>query len=540
NLWGGDEFALSFWFRLDDLSDGALLSELDDPDDLRIGTVVDLKDGRLRFMLSHRWNYAVTWFELRENLKPGQWYHFAVTCDGQVQLLAYRAYLNGKAASINVIQDSAVDGKKIREPLVLGGSPLGPGFRGALDELRFQRRVLRPDEIGMLSVRAPIADLAKRPRGNRSENERLLLRQYFTEHAMDGEAARAWGALRAAERERKAYADSLPTTMVMRDERTAPTRMRVKGRFDSLGDPVRPDTPGVLPPMKDGLPRNRLGFARWLTDPTNPLTARVAVNRLWQHFFGRGFVDSPENFGTQCSEPIQLELLDWLATEFIRLEWDVKAMVRLIVTSETYRQSSSAEESFWREDPENRHLARGPRLRLSAPELRDQSLALAGLLLGEMGGEPVFPHQPEGLWRLTSNQTYAMSEGSGRYRRSLYTYWRRSIAPPTMTLFDAPGREFCNVGYRPTNTPLQALAVLNEHSFVEAARGFAVRMLEEGGNSDESRASHGFRLIFGRDAEESELAPMLKLLKDDRIPRDEAFVHLATLLLNLDKTLTKE
>lgn len=542
NLWARNEFTLSFWFKLDEVRDGVLLSELYDPDDYRTGTLIEVVDGKLRFMLSARWNYAVTRFELQEKLKAGKWYHFAVSCDGRVQMLAYRIYLNGKESPIRVIQDSAVDGKRNQVPMYLGYSTLWPGFKGALDELRFYDRVLGAREIGALSVKERVERVAQMPVGSRSQRQRDLLRIYFEEHVADGKLAGARTRLLNAQGERKAFVKTIPTTMVMVEDPTRVSHERLKGQFDQLGEIVRPNTPKVLPPFPADLPRNRLGFAKWLVDGRNPLMARVVVNRIWQQFFGRGFVESPENFGTQTAQPEQAELLDWLATEFIRLDWDLKALIRLIVTSSTYRQTSSASPGMWLQDPRNVYLARGPRHRLTAAVVRDQALAVSGLLEGELGGASVYPHQPQGLWRLTSNKPYKPSTGKDLYRRSLYTFWRRAIAPPTMFIFDAPDREFCNVGVKRTNTPLQALATLNEQGFVEAARSFGERMIREGGLSDADRIRFGFRCVASRQPSDRELSLLLQSLARYREngSDQEAFALLGNVLLNLDKTLTKE
>ncbi|MBG87058.1 MAG: hypothetical protein CMO80_09190 [Verrucomicrobiales bacterium] len=562
NLWARDKFTVSFWFKLADLEDGVLLSELDDPQDYRMGTVIEMKDGKLRFMLSARWNYAVSWFELKQKPRPNRWYHFAVTCDGRVQMLAYHVYLNGRETPIRVIQDSAVDGKKIKEPLYLGYSELWPGFRGAIDELRFYRRDLSAEEVGVLSVRQSVPTIARKPINKRSNAEGDLMRSQYLRHAAKVDARALVKRLRDAEKALQNFRKEIPTTMVMVEDPSRLSHMRIQGQFDQLGERVRASTPAVLPAFDESLPRNRLGFARWLVDPRNPLTARVTVNRVWQHFFGRGFVDAPENFGMQSARPRQLELLNWLSHQFVDSGWDLKELVRSIVTSSTYRQDSRTTAERWSEDPANQLLARGPRHRLSAAVIRDQALALGGLLEGSVGGDSVFPHQPKGLWRLTSNRAYQPSKGKDLYRRSLYTYWRRAIAPPSMFLFDAPDREFCNVAVKRTNTPLQALAALNERGFVEAARGLGMRMYRQEGFVKD-RLRFGFRLVSARNATEREIDLLIRAWRSHRaefaadrsaaveLANPEparnlnnvdlaAYTAVANVLLNLDKTLTKE
>jgi hypothetical protein len=562
NLWARDRFTVSFWFKADDLKDGVLLSELNDPDDLRLGTVIEIKNRKLRFMLSARWNYAVSWFELKEPLKRNRWYHFAVTCDGRVQMLAYHVYLNGKDAAIRVIQDSALDGKKIQEPLYLGHSDIAPGFRGAIDDLRFYRRELSGTEVSILAVKESIPQIADIPSARRSPAQMELMRSAYLERGADSEIRSSVARLKNSLSTRERFVDQLPTTMVMVEGPPKTSHARIRGQYDQLGARVSAGTPKILPGLRNGEPRNRLGLARWLVDGRNPLTARVAVNRMWQQFFGNGFVEAPENFGVQADRPVQADLLDWLSTEFVRSGWDLKALIRLVVTSSTYRQASSAPATNWAADPRNRFLSRGPRHRLSAAVLRDQALAIGGLLEGAVGGDSVFPHQPEGLWQLTSNRAYEPSTGKDLFRRSLYTYWRRAIAPPSMFLFDAPDREFCNVGARRTNTPLQALAALNERGFLDAAQGLGRRMLKFSGDV-RSRLRHGFHLALARDPgrlenevlrdtwnsaksefrDDGAAALQLSGMKSgETFDAGElaAYVTVANVLLNLDTLLTKE
>ena len=253
-----------------------------------------------------------------------------------------------------------------------------------------------------------------------------------------------------------------------------------------------------MSPFDGSWPRNRLGLARWLTDPNHPLTARVAVNRWWQSFFGRGIVATPEDFGSQGQLPTHPELLDWLARTFIDSGWDVKHLVRLIVTSATYRQSSDTTPDLVAKDPENLLLARGPRLRLSAEMLRDGALAASGLLVDTIGGPPVKPYQPAGLWEEKSGTPYQRDVGPGSHRRSLYTFWKRTSPPPAMLTFDATTREVCAVKRQTTATPLQALVLLNDPQYVEAARGLARRALHEGGSTLADRVVFLFRTTTGR------------------------------------------
>ena len=277
----------------------------------------------------------------------------------------------------------------------------------------------------------------------------------------------------------------------------------MRGAYDKKGDPVTAATPSRLPAFPLGQPTNRLGLARWLVDPHNPLTARVTVNRLWQSVFGVGLVRTAEDFGSRGELPSHPELLDWLAFEFIRTGWDVKRMMKLLVTSATYRQDSRVTPELRALDPENRLLARGPRYRLPAEMIRDQALAVSGLLVEKLGGPSVKPYHPPGLYEQvvagTGPSTYVQGKGDELYRRSLYTYWKRSVPNPAMLVFDAPFRETCTVRRARTTTPLQALNLLNDPTYVEAARFLAQRMMREGGAMPKSRIRHGFRLVTGRE-----------------------------------------
>ncbi len=321
------------------------------------------------------------------------------------------------------------------------------------------------------------------------------------------------------------------------------------------------------------MPRDRLELARWLVAPENPLTARVTVNRFWQNLFGTGLVKTSEDFGAQGEWPSHPELLDWLATEFVRTGWDVKAFHKLLVTSATYRQSSRVTPELLERDPENRLLARGARYRLDSHAIRDNALALGGLLVEKIGGPPVKPYQPPGLWEelsfgngKTTIDKYVQDTGEKLYRRTLYTFWKRTAPPPALAIFDAAGREACSVRLGRTNTPLQALNLLNDVTYVEAARKMAERMMREGGSTPTTRLSYGFRLATARGPDARELASLLRgyeqythtyranagaattLLGVGESPRDAnldagelaAYVVVANVLLNLDETMTRE
>jgi hypothetical protein len=304
--------------------------------------------------------------------------------------------------------------------------------------------------------------------------------------------------------------------MVMSDAKPRDTHILDRGNYESPKAKVTIDTPGFLPPLPPEAPRNRLGIAQWLVSKDQPLTARVIVNRMWQTFFGIGIIKTAEDFGVQSEAPLHRELLDWLAVELRDSGWDVKKLHRLIVTSATYRQSSRVTPSLLEHDPENRLFARAPRYRLPAMLLRDQALAASGLLVRTIGGRPVYPYQPKDIWdslAITKERdfTYPQSTGDDLYRRSLYTFWRRTVAPANM--FDASQRQTCSVRTTSTSTPLHALTTLNDPTFVEAARALATKVMAE---PAEQRLAVAFRRVLSRWPDDTERALLAKSLEKQR------------------------
>ncbi len=362
-------------------------------------------------------------------------------------------------------------------------------------------RVLTTMTDPALLAPAKVMALAQKEPGQRTAAEK---RQLATFRQLQSPEHRALNdRVEGLKKQIAAAENEIPTALVMDEMKEArPTFVLQRGAYDKPGERVTAATPAALPALGADEPRNRLGLARWLVDPANPLTARVTVNRLWQSVFGTGLVRTAEDFGSQGESPSHPELLDWLATEFIRTGWDVKAMMRLLVTSATYRQSSKLTPFLHERDPANRLLARGPRFRLQAEFVRDQALAASGLLVPKIGGVSVKPYHPAGLYeQVTSGKGYILyvaGKGEDLHRRSLYTYWKRSVPNPAMLLFDAPFREACTLRRPRTNTALQALNLMNDPTYVEAARFLAQRMLRDGGPTAESRLTHGFRLLLAR------------------------------------------
>ncbi|MEY2410936.1 MAG: hypothetical protein QOF48_3606 [Verrucomicrobiota bacterium] len=398
--------------------------------------------------------------------------------------------------------------------------------------------------------------------------QQLRVRNYYRrEHSADFK--KTFDEVEKAKEEESAIDKAIPSTLVAKEaDKMRETFMLVRGEYDRKGDKVPPGLPAIFPPLPAGAPTNRLGLAMWLISPDHPLTARVTMNRFWQQYFGVGLVKTTEDFGVQSEAPSHPELLDWLATEFVRSGWDVKRMQRLIVTSGTYRQSSKLTADWRVRDPENRLLARGPRFRADGEVVRDTALFVSGLLSEKRGGRSAKPFEPGGLWEAVSfnnSQKYVQDKGDGNYRRSLYTYWKRQSPPPNMLIFDAPTREYCVVRRPRTNTPLQALVLLNDPQFVEASRAFGQRILREGGTSTASRIGFAFRQATGRlpgsdelkvleDVYKQQLAAFRKeneaarkLLSvgafqaDSSLDQSElaAWSTIASMILNLDETVTK-
>ncbi len=379
---------------------------------------------------------------------------------------------------------------------------------GAIDELRIFDR-----NLTALEVKQGYGPDATQP----ATAEQL--QEYYRAHYDPQQQAQQQKLrqLRARENE---LLSAAPEIMVMGDQpEPRPTFVLERGVYDAHGESVTPGTPEQVLPFPDTLPQNRLGLARWLTHPQNPLTARVAVNRFWQMHFGQGLVPTTDDFGNQGDLPTHPELLDWLARQFIASGWDKKAMHQLIVTSATYRQSSVIEPAMLEKDPDNLLLARGPRHRLPAEMIRDNALAISGLLAQKVGGESVYPYQPEGLWDELSNKPwryqYRQSEGDDLYRRSLYTIWKRTAPPPSMLIFDAADRDGCTVRRRTTSTPLQALVLLNDPQYLEACRALAERMLQEGGNGLKEQLTFGFRALTGRHPDSEEVRIITQMYQEE-------------------------
>nr|MBA2355588.1 DUF1553 domain-containing protein [Acidobacteriota bacterium] len=519
--------------------------------------------------------------ETTRPLTVGAWHHLAVTYDGSSRAAGLRVFVDGAPAARRVLTDNLTR-SMISEPAGdwAGLASLRLGRRAdetlsdvSVDEFRVYADELTAFEVATLAgVEDPIghalqtadgvgagpgvgAGLVRRtdangrtsptatPRGDANgrtsptatprgdadgrtsptatrEDEEALQEHYA--RRVDHTASAARRHLQALRGKENAIITALPQVMVMRElpaERTRPTFVLARGAYDAPTERVEPDTPKAILPFDASLPRNRLGLARWLFAPRHPLTSRVLVNRYWAMLFGTGIVPTPEDFGNQGKLPTHPELLDWLAVSFRESGWNVKGLLRQIVLSETYRQSSVTTPQARERDPGNARLSRGPAYRLASEQIRDNALAASGLLVRTIGGPSVYPYQPAGLWEELATRnatTYVQGKGDDLYRRSLYTVWKRTTPPPSAISFDASERLFCTVRRQRTSTPLQALVLLNDPQYVEASRVLAARVMREGGESPEARIRLAFRLLTSRAPRAEELSSLLTLFTTER------------------------
>jgi hypothetical protein len=552
-----------------------VLSRMDDSAGFR-GWDLYLGDGKAFAHLISQWEGNALRVNTKQPLDLNRWSHLFVTYDGSSKAKGVRIYVNGKPADLDLTHDKLTGSIRASVPVRIGRRSLAAPFKGSIDEVRIYDRELSAAEVEQLAGFDAIRQILATDAVKRTPGQKETLAKFYLENA-DEPYRRMSAELSELRKKRTEVDNGIPTTMVMKElETSRPTHILIRGQYDKKGEAVTPGVPACLPAAPPGAPTNRLGLAQWLVDPSHPLTARVAVNRFWQRYFGTGLVRTTENFGVQADPPTHPELLDWLAVSFSRGSgsvpaWDIKAMQRLIVTSATYRQSSAATPELHARDPENRLLARAPRFRLPAELVRDQALAVSGLLVRKTGGPSVKPYQPPGLWEELAfggdftAQNYVQDHGEALYRRSMYTFWKRTSPPPSLQTFDAPEREFCIVRRSVTNTPLQALVLMNDPTYIEAARKFGERIMTEVTALPKDRIRYAYRLAMGRLPKNEEIRPLLevynrqlevfrkekdgaiKLLSVGESPRNEAldpaelaaWTSVCSVLFNLDEMITK-
>ncbi len=587
-------FTVSLWLNSGPADrDVAVLSSMDySPNPASVfygkGVEVRLVNGEVELRMADRFPaYSIEVQSQGAQLISGQWRHVTIVYEGvggndtaRVHAAWARIFCDGRELPVRVIEDDlslpeAKDDSPSPTRFRLGwdNGPHSPRYGGAMDEIEFRTEALAPGGIQALFRQYGLRYAESREHSRQaSATEEGWLREALAKQH-DATLAAEMQKLERVRSEWLELQRSLPTVMVMQELPTPrETHILQRGSYNTYGDKVEPGVPEqLLGEWPAGAPKNRLGLALWLTKPDHPLTSRVVVNRFWQQLFGAGLVKTSDNFGMQGEWPSHPELLDWLAREFVDSGWNVKALMKRMVLSSTYRQDSAAAPELVARDPENRLLARGPRFRLPAEIIRDQALEMAGLLKNRLGGPSVFPYQTKDLYKgivVAANYPgtrYVESTGDDLYRRSLYTFWKRTVPHPTMTVFDAPDREVCTVRRSITNTPLQALTLLNDPIFVEAARKLAERSMREGGASPQERLNFAFRVATGRDPDVKELAILRQTLdkmltdykadaagakallrlgaspSDPSIAAGElaAYTAVVNMILNMDEVITK-
>ncbi|MCA9230387.1 MAG: DUF1553 domain-containing protein [Planctomycetales bacterium] len=571
-----NRFSAGIWVKLPQDAKGTVFSKTEKGGR---GYALKVENGQADFFLIFdNGNNAIQVASAENAITPGNWHHLLVNYDGSAKAAGVAMYVDGNRQPANVKQDTLAHRGVPRSidsgdgHFLLGRFGAGEPLVGAqVDELHVYNRPLESSEVIHVMFRGVIGGLLKLPLEQLTAVQLDQLRQYYYHNA---DAAYTELARELAQQYalRTDVLTHLAVSLIWR-ERDEPREafMLTRGEYDQKGDKVDRVTPAVFAPLAEDAPRNRLGLAQWLVNPQNPLTARVAVNRFWAQLFGIGIVNTAEDFGSQGEVPSHPQLIDWLAVEFIESGWDVKGLMKTIVMSNAYQQSSRMTPEIVEQDPKNRLVSRGPRFRLDAEMLRDQALSVSGLLVEKLGGPSVKPPQPAGLWFAVgysgSNTVRFVPDTDLEkvHRRTLYTFIKRTAPPPQMSTFDAPSREACIVRRERTNTPLQALLMLNDTQYVEAARALAERAIREGGTEPEPRVRLMLRLCTGRQPTQAAVDELLALYQDELkmfqadsekakslvsvgpASRDEtldldqlaAWTMVANVVLNLDEVVTK-
>jgi hypothetical protein len=516
-------FTISAWVKIPKTNEDYVVVSQTDPASRYRGWALELNSGVpvLRFTL-----YPTKTISFRGRLEDrptAGWNHIAFTYDGTGHVSGLGLFVNGKAA----FGEARVDEKEFRgdfrnfAPLRIGSDGRRRYFNGgAVSDLRLFARTLSEEEVQIAASWPLLDSLRSKSEAEISSSDKDAFRLFFLnrEYGDYQDLVRQMDRLRN-ERETIARRGAVTHVQHERADRKPFAHILNRGMYDQPKEKVEPNIPSALPPMPASFPRDRLGLAKWLIHESNPLTARVSVNRYWQQVFGTGLVRTSEDFGSQGEAPSHPELLDWLAVEFRESGWDVKKLFKLIVMSSTYRQAAAVTPDKLEKDPENRLLSRGPRFRMDAEMVRDYALAASGLLVPEIGGPSVKPYQPSGIWEtvamLGSNtRFYRRDVGDKLYRRSLYTFWKRSAPPASMEIFNAPSRENCTVRRERTNTPLQALVTMNGTQFIEAARHLAQTALLKGGDTFDSRLDFVTLRLIARRLDLKERSIITKAYRD--------------------------
>ncbi len=507
-----DPFSIGLWVKIpNDLEQGVIFhSNKGSALYTYKGYQVSIETGRFEVKVAHNFPYNSIHLLSRDLVPRNEWLHLMLTYDGSSKAKGTHLFLDGKEMKMLVKRDNLYkdivfhpikgsDKPPVETHLKVGARWRGKGFtNGLVDEIVVYDRELNAIEVGEIAGKNLISDLLKKDFSQLTEIEKSQLYQYYSIN--DQHLVLKLRELKTLRSRQNLLTESIFEVMVM-DEMKEPRQAYIlqRGAYDQPLEAVEPGTPVKLMSAQTDQPPNRMGLANWLFSPDNPLPARVTVNRFWQHYFNMGLVRTVEDFGSQGEQPSHPGLLDWLAMEFINSGWDVKKMQKTLVMSASYKQSSQADSILLTLDPDNRLLARGPSARLSAERMRDLALAASGLLIKKIGGPPVKPYQPDGLWALNAfSGQYEQDHGDNLYRRSLYTFWKRTNPPPSMNIFDAPSRAYCVVRREQTATPLQALVLMNDPQFLEAARVLAELIIREAGSSIEDKITFGYRSLTSR------------------------------------------
>ena len=572
NFSRGDRVTYGGFILIEGKPTGAVVARMNPAESYR-GWDIYLQDGRPASHVIDSWEKAANKIVAPAPLKPGEWHHVMVTFDGTISgHQAGAIYINGERVKASTDPNSVGGVIETSVPLRLGARHGGESKlngKVALQDFRFYRRLLTPAEIGGLAKNNLLLQMVNLPPDQRTKEQIESLFKYYLSN-IDISSRDLRTRLDGLKTEQSALRKRGSVSLVMEEKKSeAFAHVLIRGVYSSKGDKVTPATPEVLPPMAADAPKNRLGLARWLMDPANPLPARVTMNRTWYYFFGTGIVETNDDFGIMGARPSHPKLLDWLAAEFVASKWDYRHMIKLMVSSAAYRQSGVVSPEKLEKDPANRLIARGPRHRLDAEQIRDLALYSSELLSPKIGGPSVKPYQPEGIWEAvampqSNTRTYREDAGESLYRRSLYTMWKRTAAPPSMEILNAPARESFCVRRDRTNTPLQALVLLNDPQFVEASRELAVNALKSSADFD-GRLDFITMRLSGRTFSPEERAIVRKTLdaalaefrgspedatklvttgakpppKDALVPELAAWTLVSSQILNLDETITR-
>ncbi len=605
-----NSFSYGVWIKFQ-APGGAVLSKMDEGPSYR-GFDLLITDGKVEVHLVNKFPENALKAASKDPLSTNRWQHLFVTYDGSHKAAGLKLFVDGKPRPLDTPNDSLSATITNAAPLLIGARQNAFPFHGLIDDVRFFHRALKPEEVVDL-VAYPNLLIVQTAADQRGEEQKEDLKRFFREHRAT-EFLAAQNHLAKLRKEKEDLMAEIPDSMVMEEmEKPRDTFLLIRGNYQKKGEKVEPGTPACWPPLATDKRADRLALARWIASTNNPLTARVTVNRYWAMLFGTGLVKTSNDFGSQGERPSHPELLDWLACEFMnpvepssgagfqpassgrlaregakqadavrgrdarksRLEarpttaptsapWSIKHILRLLVTSAAYRQSAVVTKEKLERDPYNRLVSRGPRLRLDAEFIRDNALAISGLLNPKIGGPSIKPYQPPGIWDVTDHK-YEPSKGADLYRRGLYVFWKRAAHYPSFQTFDAPSRETCTLLRPRTSTPLQSLVVMNDPVYVEAARALAARVLSEGGSTLLQQLTYAFRLALARPPQKKELEILEKTYRqqhdnfalnqsaaEDLLKVGEsanpkhfdavelaAMTGVANVLLNLNETLSK-